>query len=422
MKRIILSLTAGLLMGCLVGAQYHSGGYFGVTWGASSVAYGVKSDLKGKVTTMQLGTISHYDCEMAADNKLILVSDSTSGAIWTIDPFTMTITGTLFTDPALKTTAYGLQYDHNGDLYVFSSSRLFRIQIPGGLTTVTSGSFSLGNATVDTYTGEILIAAGVSNGVLMRIERQTGSTRTLGTGFATRYGDAALDPLTGDVYVSTCCGTSTVGRSLDVLRAGKSVSSIYLASTSLLGAYGPHMDRASAASPRIVTGCFRSSSSAASGGIWYIDLKSTGLQKVASFSTTTVANVLFLEGRNIQSTRTGPGQYTVNLSLPPDASRPYVMGVGITGVVPALPLPDGRRIPLVLDDLALLSIQGLLAPIVTGTVGALDPFGKATARIDVSRFYPGIRGLVMWMVAATFDPNAPLGVSTITDPHVLKVD
>jgi len=422
MKHITLSLAVGLLMSGFAGAQYHTGGYFGVTWGAGNVAYGVKSDLQGKVTTMQLGTISHYDCEMAADNKLILVSDSTAGAIWMIDPFAMTITGTLFADPALSTIAYGLQYDHNGDLYVFSSSRLFRIQIPGGLTTVTSGSFSLGNATVDTYTGEILIAAGVSNGVLMRIERQTGTTTTLGTGFATRYGDAAHDALTGDVYVSTCCGTSTVGRSLDVLRAGKSVSTIYLSSPSLLGAYGPQMDRVSAASPRIVTGCFRSSTTAASGGIWYIDLKTTGLQKVASFAPTTVANVLFLEGRNIQSTRTGPGRYTVNLSLPPDASRPYVMGAGITGVIPALPLPDGRRIPLVLDDVALLSIQGLLAPIVSGTVGALDPLGKATVRIDVSSLYPGIRGLVMWMVAVTFDPNAPLGVSTITDPYVLKFD
>lgn len=419
MKRIVPSLTVCLLMSCFVGAQYHTGGYFGVTWGSASVAYGVRSDLQGKVTTMQLGTVSHYDCEMAADNKLVLVSDSTTGAIWMIDPFSMSVVGTLFADGALRSTAYGLEYDHNGDLYLFTSSQLFRIQVPGGLTTVTSGSFGLGNGTIDVRTGELLIAAG-SN--LMRVDRQTGKATTLGTGFMSRYGDAAQDPLTGSVYVSTCCGTSTVPRSLDVLPPGKTVSTIYLASPTLLGAYGPQMDRVSAATTRIVTGCYRSSSTAQSGGIWYIDVNSSATQKVASFATTTVADVTFIEGRNIHSTRTAPGRYSVNISLPADASRSYVMGVGFTGVVPALPLPDGRRIPLVLDDLALLSVRGLLAPLVSGTVGALDAFGRATARIDVSSLYPGIRGLVVWMVVLTIDPKAPLGISTITDPFVLKFD
>ena len=56
------------------------------------------------------------------------------------------------------------------------------------------------------------------------------------------------------------------------------------------------------------------------------------------------------------------------------------------------------------------------------TVGGLDPFGRATAKIDVSTLYPAIRGNVIWMVAVTLDPRAPLGVATISDPLVLKFD
>jgi len=40
-----------------------------------------------------------------------------------------------------------------------------------------------------------------------------------GTGFSGRYGDLVQNPLTGDIFVPTCCGWSTTGQSLHVLNA-----------------------------------------------------------------------------------------------------------------------------------------------------------------------------------------------------------
>ncbi len=422
MKHLLLSLVLAAAVHCPTGAQYHNAGYFGVTWSSGGKAYALKSDMLGKVTTMQLGTVSHYACEVAGDNKLVLVSDSTSGSIWKIDPTIMSVTGTLFTDTALKTHANGLEYDHNGDLYVFTSSSLFRVDTTNRLTTVTTGSFTLGNATIDIDTAELLIATGLTNGSLLRINRHSGVITTLASGFNTRYGDSAQDVLTGDLYVPTCCGTSTNFHSLSVLRAGQAKSTIYINSQTYVGGYGVQPDRASAAKPRLVSGCFRSSLAAVSGGIWHVDIASASPSKVASFNTTTVADVSILEGRNIHGNRTAPAKYDINISFPAESSHPYVVGLGYTGVRPALPLPDSRRIPLILDDLTVLSIRNQLSPFATNTVGILDAFGKARVKIDLSSLYPAIRGLVLWMVVVTLDARAPLGLATISDPFVLKVD
>ena len=119
---------------------------------------------------------------------------------------------------------------------------------------------------------------------------------------------------------------------------------------------------------------------------------------------------------------TATGMYDVRINIPSDGGNSYILGFSFTGVVPALPLPDGRRLPLVVDNLTFLTVNNLSAPYFTGTVGTLDAFGMAQAKVNVSAFYNLLKGMKLWMVVVTLDPKAPLGLATISDPKVLKFD
>ncbi len=402
-------------------AQNHASGYFGVTWASGGTAYGVHVDPTGTVTTMSLGSQSRYSVETASDNRSMLYLDHSANAVFAVDPIGLAVVGTVFSNPALSAVAYGLHYDCNGDLLVFSSSQLHKIDsVASALTTVASGSFGLGDGGIDIDTGDLLVAT--SSG-LRRYDRTTGAVTTLATGgLLARYGSLAQDVLTGDVYVPTCCSTSTVPRALDLIPGGTGTASIWLGDPNLIGAYGVNADRASAATRRLISGCFRSSSVANSGGVWSIDLQTKAVTQLGAFTTTTVADVDFIGGRNLHAQRTAPGRYDVAIDLPFDGGNAYVVGISATGVRPATPLPDGRRIPLIFDNVTSLSVRGLGAPFLTGTIGVLDGFGRGKTTIDLSSFYPTVQGLRLWLTVVTFAAPAPLGIGTITDPFVIRVD
>lgn len=408
-------LVALLLPAGVAGAQYHTADYFSVTW--SGVA--LKSTQTGGVTSMALGTTSHYQCEVDLTNRLVLAHDSTSQSIWKIDPFLMAVTGTLASDPAWSTTAYGLEFDQNGDLWIGLSSRIMKLS-PGGVVTTVSAGQGVRHMTFDLDTSDLLFAVGSA---VQSMDRNGANLTTLGTGFSTRYGDMVKNPITGDIFVPTCCGWLSPGKSLHVLRAGTSVASIYLASNDLAGAYGPNLDRVSAANPRLVTGSHvYQTQYPNSGGMWWIDLGTKQITRINKFQLQTISDSTILESRNVQTVRSAAGRFTIGLNVPTDGGNGYVLGMGLTGYRPMLPLPDGRRIPLVADPFTVLSVRGLLAPFVTGTVGQLDAFGKSTARIDVSSLIQVIKGLKIWMVLATLNPKAPLGISTICDPKLLVLE
>ena len=408
-------LTLIVLFAASAGAQYHTAGYASVTW-SSGGPFALKTDMNGKVTSIKIGSTSRYQCEMGDNNKLVLIPDSTSSAIWQLDPVLMAITGTLVSSSAFNTSIYGMNYDHNGDLFVATRSSLFRVS-PAGAVTTAGPIPSTSHMGEDVLTGELFI----SSSTLYRLDRNTLALTTLGTGFSGRYGDLLQNPLTGDIFVPTCCGWS--GLSLHVLKAGSSVASIYLASNDLAGAYGPNLDRISAANPRLVTGSHvYLSQYPNSGGMWYIDLTTGVPQNLAKWQLATIADTTILESRNLHSVRTATGMYDVRINIPSDGGKSYLLGFSFTGVVPALPLPDGRRLPLVVDNLTFLTVNNLSAPYFTGTVGILDPFGMAPAKVNVSSFYNLLKGMKLWMVAVTLDPKAPIGIATITDPKVLKFD
>ena len=411
---IVLNLTA--LAGPAL-AQYYPGDYFSVTWSG----WLVKTDQLGAVTSVRVGTTSRYQVEMALDNTRVLVPDQQAGAIWLVDPTIMSVVGTLATHPYLSNYVYGMHVDHNGHLFVAAQARLLRIDPTGQTYTISRNASYAQYLGLDMATGDLISGAG-SN--LYRLARDGSTLVTLGGGFNFRYGDIAQDILSGDIFVPTCCGYSTSGMSLHVLKAGSSVASIYLADPNgLAGAYGPNLDRASAAKPRIVTGSHIFVTSAPnSGGMWYVDLATATPTKLAAFPHATIADSTILGSREIQSVATAPGRYDIRFCVPTEGGASYVAALSMTGVQPALPLPDGRRIPLVLDNLTVASASGWLAPVLTNNTGQLDPFGRAQAQLDVSSFYQAARGLRLWVILVTLDARAPLGIATICDPRVLVID
>jgi len=91
------------------------------------------------------------------------------------------------------------------------------------------------------------------------------------------------------------------------------------------------------------------------------------------------------------------------------------VGLSLSDVRPGVPLPDGRRILLNVDNLTALSLSGRLGPLFAGNVGKLTPSARAMAVLDVSSL-PVLKGLPIWLLAATLNPQAPLGIQTISDP------
>ena len=55
------------------------------------------------------------------------------------------------------------------------------------------------------------------------------------------------------------------------------------------------------------------------------------------------------------------------------------MALTLAGMRPGVSLPGGRRIPIHVDVAALLGMNGMVEPFLTGNTGTLDPSGGATA-------------------------------------------
>lgn len=412
MRKLLVPLVIAL---AAIGAQtqHHTAGYFSVTWAGLML----KTDALGTVTSAAMPTnSSHYQCEMGLGNQYVLVADASMNAIWQIDPATVSVIGTLAT-PNIGGTVYGMNFDHNGDLYLAYGTTLIKVDPRGNSTTITSPQ-RISHMGIDPWTGDLIINNGSA---LYTMDRNGTNAVQIGTGFSSRYGDLVKDPVSGDIYVPTCCGWS--GQSMHVLQNGSSVATVALASNDLAGAYGPNLDRLSDPQPRLITGSHVFASQYPnSGGMWAVDLQTMMPTRLANFQTRTIADSTILYSRNVQPVRTAPGKYQVLLNFDAEGLRNYVVGMSFNGITPMTTLPDQRRVPLVFDDLTVLTTNGLAAPFVTNTVGQLDALGTASALIDVSSIYAAVQGVRIWIIAITLENSAPLGIGTISDPAILVFD
>ena len=89
----------------------------------------------------------------------------------------------------------------------------------------------------------------------------------------------------------------------------------------------------------------------------------------------------------------------------------------------AYPVPvDTRAVPLVFDNLVRLSLDGSLAVLLRGNLGALDSSARSAVHLDLRQFGNRLKGIKAWAAAATLDARAPSGIATISKPYVLVLE
>ena len=172
--------------------------------------------------------------------------------------------------------------------------------------------------------------------------------------------------------------------------------------------YGMHLDRASASIPQLIFG-----SSGTSSGLYVFDLNTNAIATLASLSGVTVQKVF--PSREVSTLRRAAGTWEIALHFAGEAGNGYAVGLSLSGIRPGVSLPGGRRVPLNVDNLTSLSVNGQLGPLFAGAVGALNSFDRGMAVLDVSSL-PVLKGIPVWAVALTLNPQAPLGIQTISDP------
>lgn len=126
------------------------------------------------------------------------------------------------------------------------------------------------------------------------------------------------------------------------------------------------------------------------------------------------AGCAFDRGRNVGTTKRGPGTYDVHVDFPGEANRAYAIGLSATGYAPAVPV-NGVDICLAVDVFTVLSVQGLLRPWFDPGPGVLDSNGRAAARIALGTDNVGLR---VWLVAVTIQGGQ---VRTASSPVVMNL-
>ncbi len=130
-------------------------------------------------------------------------------------------------------------------------------------------------------------------------------------------------------------------------------------------------------------------------------------------------DLVFWRGRHLQTVKTGPRQWDLRVSAPAHAGQRYAVAMSMRGIRPGTLLPDGRRLLLNIDTLALLTLGNWIPGVFRPGPGVLDANGEAVASIDV-RGLPEI-GWPFWIGAVVLDPAGPAGIGLVPDPIVIRL-
>ena len=72
--------------------------------------------------------------------------------------------------------------------------------------------------------------------------------------------------------------------------------------------------------------------------------------------------------------------------------------------------------------ITVMCLDGRLGGVLTGSLGTLDAFDRATAVLDLGGFGQVLRGTTLWAAAVTLHAAAPSGIATSARPVVLVLD
>jgi len=392
------ALTMLFTLASLAAAQNHDDKY--ITGG--SVLYKVDGTL-GTATTIFDNTGTAYDMAMDIDNKSLWFGQSGSpGGLFKVDLTTLAIT-TMILDSMALSSPRDMVLNQDGDLVFTSTTDIYKYS-GGKITTIATAPATAtnwyGGMEIDIDTGRYVLQAKNSPYALIAID-DAGTIATLGTGGNPRY-SITQDIRTGDWYQGSFS-------SLYLLKQGTSSFVQVTLSGASAYYYALACDRASAANPRIVS---LHNNGATTSRLNYTDLTSY----VVTLTTLNFGiynyETEFFRGNDLCTAKTGTGKWSINLSLPNEAGKNYVMAMSLTGVRPGIPLPDGRRINLALDGLTILTIQNLIPTIFNPGPGALSATGQAAGWLDVNGL-PPLSGVRVWVEALVVGPGS---IGTIVDP------
>jgi len=407
---ILLAIVA--LLAVAAGAQNHSENFL-LSGSSIQLLQG-----NGSYNTIYNNPGSAHGVTTDLDNYNVLFSVTD---LFRVDPVTSVVT-TVF--PAGLGGSNNVTVDHNGDYIVTgiglgsSNYSIFRIR-GNSLTTiasmaVTSGNFSLtGGLIRDIDNGNFVLQVyGGSSGPHPIISvAPDGTFTTIVTNISTLGGpryELTQDIRTGNFYV----GVNDTAQGYLVQATKSGATTVVAASADRFAFNALVADRGSSAAPRLVHPYIQN--------LYYTDLKTFAVTSVAvSGSSVSPRDVDIWQARNIQPVRTAPGRYTLRFSFPGQAGLGYVAGLGLSGVRPGVPLPDGRTILLNPDVLVFLSVNNLLPGIFNLGPAVLDKNGEAQGALDVSALPP--LGVPVHLVVLVLDPKATSGIAIVSDPYVLPL-
>lgn len=414
MKNVLLSLALLGLLGGLAAAQYHDAKY--VT-GYTTINLFDGTGTTNTITTLYDNGGTCYGMAMDPDNKSLWFLDSGTGSgLYKLDLNTLSIT-TFISNTLSLYYPRDLVVNQDGDLVLAAQMRVGTATLygllkysGGSLTTIvmapTVATNWYGGMEIDIDSGKYVVQSRTSPYSLLAID-DAGTITTIGTGGNPRY-SITQDISTGDWYQ----GSFT---SLYQLKKGASTfATVSLSSSGSKYYYAIAADRASAASSRILSAYGGSTTGTTPAYVFYTDI-STSPSVVTSISGLGYLRSYemdFFRGRNLCTTKTGPGKWNVNLSFPNEANQGYLVALSLTGVRPAIVLNDGRKINLAVDVLTVLSLNNNLGTFFNSGPLVLDANGEATASIDVSSL-GSLGGVRVWAEAVVFGKGV---FGTIADP------
>jgi hypothetical protein len=421
---LVLFAILGLLAAGVVAQPHTNGWSFSGSVSATSptpVCLG-KIDSQGALTTIlsvaQLPANVYPNGAMIDhDDKtyvMALLSKVIAGSLIQVDSNgTILQTIQVLSTPPMSGGGYtqDVTLDQNGD-YIVAIGRgggapatgLLKVDRSNQVTTVFMGApFSDPVAvTIDASTGQFVVLDRGSLAVF-GIAPDGSAVTTIGASPTTSVRTQIdHDPASGDLFFAGYQSSASFLFRMDAL------GSVMTLGTGGLMTYGVHLDRASSATPQAILGAASTAS-----GLYVMDLNTNAIATLASLSSVTLQKVF--PDRDVSTLRRSPGVWEIALHFAGEAGNGYVVGLSLSGIRPGVLLPDGRRVPLNVDNLTSLSVNSLLGPLFVGGAGTLNAFDRGMAVLDVSSL-PVLKGIPVWALALTLDPKAPLGIRTIADP------
>jgi len=414
-KYFLLLLLPVLCTPMLLSAQYHTGDMIGVSTNGRLF----RATRSGMVTTYHYGTGTLSGWMMDYDNENMLVTDSTWKRLFLISR-NMVVTR-IFN--ITQHAPMNLALDHNGTIFFTDilAEGVIGFHAAGGLSpVVTSLSTSLhGGLVVDIDTSHLLMTRSfgtVDQNPILQVSRDGSIISTLHTGVYGMFG--MTQTMDGSLWVGSCCSTSPLPRVLYSTTRGQTQADVHLSTiptTSITGIQCLAADRSSAPTQRLLLGVHDRK------GFWLHDVDTGTTTKVTDVDADLFA-VGFVGSRNLGCILNSPRVWRMNVTFPGEAGKFYQVLLSLTGVRPPTTLPDGRRVWFQPDALTVATLNGSLEPFLIRATGILNSRHQAYPEINLSALPAALNGTLIWAIAATIDASAPLGLGTISDPMVIRIE